>query len=276
MSRIRRCRKDTLYAAAVLCLASAIVTASPAAAQAPQDQELQMGQLVFNELKSEGNIIESSPLYGPIKPVTDAITRVAQPQYNHPFQFYLIHGDKPNAFSTPGGYVYVVDSLLYFVRNTEEFAGTLCHEVAHTIHHDSMALMEKRERLLQREVFAALLLGPTQAHVVAIALLGKLKSLSYSRDVESRADLTGSDVCAAAGYNPWGLVWLLQDFSNSNSEQLPQVLSDHPNNQNRINALQRHFRKNPSVFANFKSDPKSASQLAVPKKTAEQGSNTNR
>ena len=65
--------------------------------------------------------------------------------------------------------------------------------------------------------------------MLAIALLGKLHSLSYSRDVESRADITGSDVCAATGYNPWGLVWLFQDFKNAKPEELPQLLSDHPN-----------------------------------------------
>ena len=109
----------------------------------------------------------------------------------------------------------MVDSLLYFVKNTDELAGTLCHEVSHTIHHDAMELMEKREKIAEREVGAAILLGPSAAHVLAIALLGKLRSLSYSRDVESRADITGSDVCAATGYNPWGLVWLFQDFKDA-------------------------------------------------------------
>ncbi len=268
MNRLNLCRKAIVYTAAALCFA-VTVSSSPAAAQTQnQDEEMQLGQQVFDELKSQGAIIESSPLYDTMKPITAAIGRVAQPKYNHPFQFYLVHGDKPNAFATPGGYVYVVDSLLYFVRNTDEFAGTVCHEVAHTIHHDTMTLMEKRERLLRRELVAAILLGPTRAHVLALALMGKLQSLSYSRDVESRADLTGSDLCAAAGYNPWGLVWLFQDFKNSKPEELPQFFSDHPNDQTRINALERHFRNQPSVFAKFNPNPKSATQLAVPKKTA--------
>ena len=177
-----------------------------------------MGQEVFNELKAKGEIIESSPLYDQLRPIADAITRAAQPRYNHPFKFYLVHEPQPNAFATPGGNVYVVDSLLYFVKNTDELAGTLCHEVSHTIHHDTMTLMEKRQKIAKREIGAAILLGPSTAHVLAIALLGKLHSLSYSRDVESRADLTGSDVCAAAGYNPWGLVWLFQDFNNTRPE----------------------------------------------------------
>jgi predicted Zn-dependent protease len=228
-----------------------------------------MGQEVFNELKAKGEIIESSPLYDQLKPIADAITRAAQPRYNHPFKFYLVHETQPNAFATPGGNVYVVDSLLYFVKNKEQLAGTLCHEVSHTIHHDTVELMEKREKIKEREIGAAILMGPTRAHILAIALLGKLHSLGYSRDVESRADLTGSDVCAQTGYNPWGLVWLFQDFESANPNEIPQLLSDHPDDQNRINVLEHHFRQNPSVFGKFNPDPKSATPFAVPKNTAE-------
>jgi len=228
-----------------------------------------MGQEIFNELKAKGEIIESSPLYDQLRPIADAITRAAQPRYNHPFKFYLVHEAQPNAFATPGGNVYVVDSLLYFVKNTDELAGTLCHEVSHTIHYDSMAKMEEEKKIMMREVGAAVLLGPTGAHMLAIALIGKLNSQGYSRDVEERADLTGADVCAGTGYNPWGLVWLFQDFTNAKMDQLPELLSDHPNDQHRIDALKKHFRENPSVFEKFNSDPKSARPLSVPKNAPE-------
>lgn len=234
-----------------------------------QDEEVQMGQEVFNELKAKGVLIESSPLYEQLRPISDAITRAAQPRYEHPFKFYLVHDQQPNAFATPGGNVYVVDSLLYFVKNKEQLAGTLCHEVSHTIHHDTVELMEKQQKIREREVGAALLLGPTKAHLLAIALVAKLHSLGYSRDVEERADLTGSDICAQTLYNPWGLVWLLQDFKSANPDALPQLLSDHPDDQNRINALEAHFRKNPAVFARFNPDPKSATPMSVPKDSAE-------
>ncbi len=259
--------QSLFIAAALLCLVPLGGQASPAQDQGEdQDPELQLGQEVFDELKARAEIIESSPLYDQLRPIADAITRAAQPRYNHPFKFYLVHEAQPNAFATPGGNVYVVDSLLYFVKNTEELAGTLCHEVSHTIHHDTMTLMEKRKKIAERGLGDAVLLGPTTAHVLAIALLGQLHSLSYSRDVESRADQTGSDICAATGYNPWGLVWLFQDFSNADVAQLPQLLSDHPNNQNRVHALEQHFRDNPSVFNKFNPDARSATPFEVPKK----------
>jgi predicted Zn-dependent protease len=240
------------------------------AAQATQlDDEQQIGQEVFNELKAKGEIVASSSLYDSLTPVADAITRTAQPRYNHPFKFYLVHEQQPNAFATAGGNVYVTDSLLYFVKNTEQLAGTLCHEVSHTIHRDSMTLIEKERQVERREIGAAVLLGPTRAHLLAIALIGKLRSLGYSRDVESAADLTGADVCAATSYNPWGLVWLFQDFDAADTAQIPQLLSDHPDNAHRVAALKEHFRENPSVFASFSSDARTAKAFVAPKNATE-------
>jgi predicted Zn-dependent protease len=231
-----------------------------------EDEEVQIGNEAFNELKAKGEIIESSPLYDVLLPVIEPIMRTAQPRYNHPFKVYLVHEAQPNAFATPGGNIYVVDSLLYFVKNREQLAGTLSHEVAHTIHHDTMTLLKRQDEIRAREAGAAILLGPTRAHVLAIALLGKLHSLSYSRDVESRADLTGSDICAATGTNPWGLVWLFQEFRDARTTDIPQLLSDHPNDQNRIDALERHFRSEPANFGRFDSNPASATALGVPDK----------
>jgi len=270
MSALIPFRNVLAYALSSLCLILPPLVAGQAQSNTQsQDEEVQMGQEVFDQLKAKGEMVESSPLYDQLKPIADSITQAAQPRYNHPFKFYLVHETQPNAFATPGGNVYVVDSLLYFVKNKEQLAGTLCHEVSHTIHHDTVVLMEKQQKIEEREVAAAVLMGPTKAHILAIALVGKLHSLGYSRDVESRADLTGSDVCAQAGYNPWGLVWLFQDFQNANMNQIPQLLSDHPNDQNRVNALELHFRQNPSVFRKFNPDPKSGTPLSVQKNAPE-------
>ncbi|HXY16295.1 MAG TPA: M48 family metalloprotease [Terriglobales bacterium] len=243
-------------------------------AQAPvpgpvTDQETELGQAAYKQLRDKGEIVESSPLYETLKPIADRISGVAQPRYPHPFKFFLVHETQPNAFATPGGNVYVVDSLLYFVKNTEQLAGTLCHEVSHTIHRDGIALMEKEQKIEKREIAAAILLGPTRANIIAIALIGKLHSLGYSRDAESKADVTGSDICAEAGYNPWGLTWLFQDFQNADVKQIPQLLSDHPANGTRIKTLEKHFQENPSTFSKFSPDPKSATPFNVPKDAPE-------
>jgi predicted Zn-dependent protease len=259
------------FAASALCAIALLSSAAvPAASRDGKvDDEEQVGEQIFDELKAKGEIVQTSPLYDQLLPIAAAITRTAQPRYTHPFKFYLVHEPQPNAFATPGGNVYVTDALLYFVKNTEQLAGTLCHEVSHTIHRDSMTLIEKERKIERRQIGAAILLGPSRAHVLAIALIGKLRSLGYSRDVESAADLTGADVCAASGYNPWGLVWLFQDFDAANLGQVPQLLSDHPDNPHRVRALERHFAADPAVFGSFSPDPRRAKPFAVPKNTSE-------
>src|SRR5262245_30809151 len=114
--RYKTFRPSLQYLVAVLCLI-AVAIAAPGATEQKGDDELRIGQEVFNRLKAKGEIVESSSLYDQLRPIADAITRVAQPRYNHPFKFYLVHETQPNAFATPGGNVYVVDSLLYFVKN---------------------------------------------------------------------------------------------------------------------------------------------------------------
>ena len=252
--------------ALVLILLPMASGATPAAVQSQKlDEEQEIGQEVYNELKAKGEIVASSPLYDQLKPIAANVARMAQPHYNHPIVFYLVHEQQPNAFATPGGNVYVTDSLMYFVKNTEQLAGTLCHEVSHTIHRDTMHLIEKERQVERREIGAAIILGPTRAHLLAIALLGKLQSLGYSREAESAADVTGSDICAAAHYNPWGLVWLFQDFDAADTAQVPQLLSDHPGNQQRVATLKQHFRANPAVFASFSSDARSATPFVATK-----------
>jgi beta-barrel assembly-enhancing protease len=262
--------KSQVWAVPFLLVISVLCAGQAPLPEPVTDQETELGLAVYDELKSKVEIVESSPLYDSLRPIAEAISRVAQPRYNHPFKFFIVHEPHPNAFATPGGNVYVVDSLLYFVKNTEQLAGTLCHEVSHTIHRDAVRRLKETQKIEGLEIGAALLLGPSIAKVLAIKMIGDLNTLAYSRDEESQADVTGSDICAATGYNPWGLVWLFEEFQNADPKQIPQLLSDHPANGTRIKTLQQHFRDNPSVFSRFDSRPESATQFVVPKDAGEQ------
>jgi Zn-dependent protease with chaperone function len=132
MTAVERIRKGMVcVAACAVCFAGVGTAKAPWQAKASKgDEEVQMGQEVYDQLKAKGEIVESSPLYDVLRPMAENISRAAQPQYNHPFKFFLVHEEQPNAFATPGGNVYVVDSLMYFVKNTDELSGTLCHETS--------------------------------------------------------------------------------------------------------------------------------------------------
>jgi beta-barrel assembly-enhancing protease len=264
----------TLYAGAFGAPAIAQQsTSAPQSGEVQQSEgqydEVAMGKELFNELRSEGEIVAASPLYATLKPLAQHIARVVQPQYSYPIHFYIVHEAQPNAFAAPGGNIYVTDSLFYFVRNTEELTGTICHETSHLINHDSARKINEEEEVAARALGATVLLGPSVATVLAVTSIARLDSLHFSREVEERADLNGADTCALAGYNPWGLVWLFRDFSNSDMQNPPEILSNHPDFAHRISALEQHFEANPERFSRFNPNANSATPLRVPKNESE-------
>lgn len=262
--------KAAKFAAILILLIASTVLPAALRAQDNGSEEAQLGDQTFQDLKSQGVIVKSSPLYDTLRPIESQITRIVQPQYPYPIHFYIVHSKDPNAFAAPGGNVYVIDSLMYFVHNKEELAGTICHEMSHLIHHDSVNEASHDDAIRRRELLATILLGGTLGSVIASSAIGELDSLHFSRGAEEAADLTGADTCAAAGLNPHGLVWLFQDFNAANMKTPPEILSDHPDNANRIAALEAHFKADPARFARFSSDPKSATHLNLPKNPDEE------
>jgi predicted Zn-dependent protease len=242
-------RLITLLTAAALALTCTV----PAMALSQEEQtEVQIGQQVYQQLQQKGEIITSSPYYTTLNSIAARITPVANQHYFTPFRFILVHENQPNAFSVPGGNVYVTDSMMHFVRNKEELAGVLCHEVSHDIHHDVYNLYVKDQRLSMYAGIASLLLGRNSGLVnSAINVFANLEALHFSRDVEHDADHTGAYLCAQSGITPYGMIWLMQQFEASPTANPPEFLSDHPSDSHRVEALRNEFAADPSTFSKF-------------------------
>lgn len=243
---------------AVLCACAAL----PAGADM-QTQEAQIGRKVYGELKAKGEIIprSSTSYYDVLDPIATRIKSVADVQYSTPFSFILVHEAQPNAFAVPGGNVYVTDSLVRFVRNREELAGVLCHETAHDIHHD--VIDENRKSTIAGVGISILaqFLGDSALVDTAARLSDALLNAHFSRSVEANADATGAFICAQAGMNPWGMVWLLTDFEQRLRGGRPEIISDHPSDAHRISKLERLFKRNPATFGSFNPDERFATPI---------------
>jgi predicted Zn-dependent protease len=263
-----------LLALAMTAALTAVAGTAPASAQSDAQIEMQIGQQEYQALQQKGEIISSSPYYAILNPIAQQIKRVADPQYpTHPFQFIMVHESAPNAFAVPGGNVYVTDALMRFVKNREELAGVLCHETSHTIHHDVLNLYKKQQRTATTytigDILANVLTGGRAANTIGnVANIAfTLQTQGFSREVESAADHKGAQTCAEAGSNPWGLVWLFQQFEKADTGGQMEMLSDHPTDQHRIDDLRREFAADPSLFAKFSSNIATATPLGNPRET---------
>ncbi|HEY0006791.1 MAG TPA: M48 family metallopeptidase [Pyrinomonadaceae bacterium] len=157
------------------------------------------------------------------------------------YRFYVIREREINAFSGPGGYVYVTTALLK-LANDDELASVLSHEVGHVVARHSLKALQNSQALggiadLVGSITGiagetAEELGKTAAQIVGSGLLAV-----HSREEEREADFLGVRAMPKAGFNPEGMVTMfeqLQSLSRSDSSILGTLFSDHPDVQERI------------------------------------------
>src|SRR5581483_3931365 len=204
-------------------------TGARAADGQEQQWEMQIGQQQYVQLLQRGEVLPSSPYYAVLQPIATRISNVASPQYFAPFHFILVNSQSPNAFAAPGGNVYVTTSMMRFVKNEDELAGVLCHEVSHDIHHDVYNNYHKTQGVQMAAGLLGALMGYNMLGQMAVGLGASAESMTFSRAVESNADRAGAYTCAQAGFNPYGLVWLLQQYrAKPQGGASMEMLSDHP------------------------------------------------
>lgn len=244
---------NRIFAIAAATALALACTAPSWALDQEEQTEVQIGQQEYQQLQQKGEIITRSPYYTTLNSIAARITPVADQKYFAPFHFILVHESQPNAFSVPGGNVYVTDSMMRFVQNKEELAGVLCHEVSHDIHHDVYNEYVKDQRLSLYATGLSLLLGGGRSQIAntLINFAANIQALHFSRDVEHNADYTGAYICAQSGLDPYGMVWLMDHFEQQPSQNPPEFLSDHPSDSHRIQSLHDEFAADPGTFQKF-------------------------
>ena len=266
-------------ALAALLVMSAFLTVPGQADQ----QEAKIGKQVYNWLALNGKIVKHSPLYDVLDPIADPLKAVADPLYDAPFIFTIGRDPYPNVASVPGGQVYVSEKTFGFIKYREEFAGALCHAVAHTIDRDYMRLARKNfnAQLGSLALWALILTGAWNSDPLGMAkatflpsdamqaynatgaaipsVLATGSAISAAVQAEREADIAGADLCAKADLNPWGIVWLLQNYKRSGLAGRMEMLTDTPDD--RVRNLEAHFQSNPALFAKFDSDRSHATPL---------------
>jgi uncharacterized protein YraI len=81
----------------------------------------------------------------------------ASNDYYQNFTFYILNDDSINAFSCPGGIVFITRGMLKAISNEGELAFVLAHEIAHVLMKHGMIEAERRkEHLLADDLFAEL------------------------------------------------------------------------------------------------------------------------
>jgi predicted Zn-dependent protease len=161
------------------------------------------------------------------------------------YEFHVLESKEINAFSIPGGPMFIFTGLYQVMETEDAVASITGHELAHVYsQHWAKAYARANREGLAVDI-AALLSG----HFVRAEVLGNittsLMKRGYSRSEEDQADARGLTNMVNAGFNPNGMLQMfdnLQKVAGNGNDALGGVfLSDHPLTSTRIAHTKRRI-----------------------------------
>ncbi|MGH7736491.1 MAG: M48 family metalloprotease [Candidatus Tyrphobacter sp.] len=237
----------------------AIALVGTATAMPDHSADIALGQKVLADLSAKHQIVTDSPYEAALRRVGARIALAAGPTW-FTERFFVVRGNAINAFSVPGGYVFVDEGLLRSVDDADELAAVLGHETAHLVlgHVDEKLREQSRRKAAGR---AGHILGSVGSYfgygqIETAANLSTSVAgyafLNYTRQQEYAADQLGAAIAAKAGFNPWGSVWFQEEVEVLvGPGGFEQYVQHHPSVKDRIDRLRAYITSNPALFGRW-------------------------
>ena len=249
--RIQGARRFALIAALILLALVAAVPVSlwvfrdqifaAAVAKVPMRTDIEIGKVMEDGLKMEGNLIGNIALRHDLETMLKPLLEKAGLK-DFTYRVHIIRDDSMNAFAAPGGLIVFHSGILLKAEHPDELIGVMAHELAHCNQRHGV-------HKLLKSVGSSLLVSAVFGNVEglsAIAIGGsrQLWSLSNSRDMETEADTIGWDYLVDAGLNPQGMISFFDKLEHSHGgEGPPELLSTHPDTGARIAVLKTKWQQ---------------------------------
>ena len=160
---------------------------------------------------------------------------------NMTYRFHVIRSTEINAFSGPGGHIYITTALMN-LANDDELASVLSHEVSHIVARHSLKTIQQSQTLRgMAELFGSVTgiagdtareFGTAAASIAASGLLAV-----HNREEEREADFLGLHALNKAGFNTQGMVTMFQKIQGVGEKDrnlLGAIFADHPHVDERI------------------------------------------
>lgn len=161
-----------------------------------------------------------------------------------PWRFAVVDTESLGAFAAPGGNVIITAGLMRLMRDENELAGVLAHEIAHVVEkHHVHAIMKQARASLARDMAADLATEYVSKNPLVTEALMNAGMNIYSSGLdqadEMAADSAGTIIAARGGYDPLGLLLVLTTLDSIDAAEPRGALmfSTHPPTRDRIDRL---------------------------------------
>jgi WD40 repeat protein len=215
-------------------------------------QEMDLGDAVYERARREFKVIEDPAVTGYLQSIADRLIRNLPPTQIK-FRLYLIDLPDANALTLPGGRIFVSRKMVAFVKNEDELAGLIGHELGHAYaHHSAVDFSVSFRTLLhvntvtdRQDIFAK------YNELIDAELRrgnGTSKVTDHEDDQQGAADLFGLYAVALAGYDPAAEAELWERYSETTGDPsglLTRIFGSVSDDKKRAVALRKQLARVP-------------------------------
>ena len=189
------------------------------------DKEVEMGRKLATQVESELTLVADEPMQERVRHIGQRLADVSD-RKELVYSFAVVEDEEVNAFSLPGGYVFVNDGLVKKTGGDDELASVIAHELAHITARHAVKRYETNlgYQLLQLASLAAARQGAS-ARGVGVAL--QAARLAYAREDELEADRLAVKYLKASGFDPKAMLTFLarlRKLQQSKTRYLPRAV----------------------------------------------------
>ena len=186
------------------------------------------GERFHKYIEEECEIIENDRRFGKLRGVLAKMEKANG--LDDDFSIYLVKDKENNAFSSVGGHLYLTTGMMKFLRNDDEIAWVIGHEMAHVTcgHCDRKA----------KTIHVA---GGFGDIVETGASVGLMLTAPFGQGDEYEADSKGREYAKEAGYDTKAGLEVLRRFKKDEGEydDLEKMFRSHPFSEERISRLEK-------------------------------------
>ncbi len=231
--------------------------------------EVKQGAEFAKQIESQYRLVTDPAQVARLVRIGGVMDKVVERQ-DLPYHFQIVASPVVNSFAIPGGWVYVTEGMMRFVRTDDELAAVVGHELTH-INHRHYYIQQDRLRHMTPAMLIGLALsvlaqspGPMMAEQAVVT--GTMSS--YQRDLEQDADLTSVADLLKTQYSPVAMLTVMEHLAQAQRlSGAPSVAgtinADHPEFDERVAYIKadlerRHIpiiRRIPEGYLRIATDP---------------------
>ena len=171
------------------------------------DREVNIGNAIALQIEKQIKFVHDLDANARVRGIFDRLAAVSD-RNDIVFSVNIIDDDTVNAFSIPGGFVYIHKGLLDKLKDDDQVAGVLAHEIAHITAKHGLKRMQNSygSLLLQIASFGS---GEPELARGVNAIVTSLY-FAYSREDEYESDELAVKYTQKAGFDPRKMIDVLE------------------------------------------------------------------